>query len=149
MISSENNQEAIRSLIITHNHPLRMLIMKLLCNSNLQRCNDFEKNRWQNCCVLKLELFPNHTFLLTLLHPGEIDNTEKKAYHYWSNESSQLSLGSSHGTRTYHAMTEPFTGYIDTIINRHTIFYVMRHGQAKHYVMNCKTQTIKATNSNI
>lgn len=151
MISLKNNQEAIRSLIITHNYPLRMLIMKLLCNSNLNRCYDFEKNRWQNCCVLKLELFPNHTFLLTLLHPGEIDKTEKKAYHYWSNESSQLSLGSSYGTRTYHAMTEALTGHIDINTdnknNQHNIFYLMRHGQAKHYTMNCIIKTIKATHS--
>ncbi len=145
MISLATNQEVIRNLIITHNYPLRMLIMKLLCKSNINhnnlfRCHEFEKNRWQNCCVLKLELFPNHTFVLTLLHPGEIDKTENKAYHYWSNESRQLSLGASHGNRTYHAITSPLTGHIDIDTNKdnttnhhnqYSIFYVMRHGQQK------------------
>jgi hypothetical protein len=53
--------------------------MKLVCMSrNLYRCYEFKKYRWQNCCVLKLELFPNNTFILTLLHPGELDEHEEK-----------------------------------------------------------------------
>ena len=149
MLSTMNNQN-ISSLIVTHNRPLRMLIMKLVCMSrNLYRCYEFKKYRWQNCCVLKLELFPNNTFILTLLHPGELDEHEEKTYHYWSNQSSQLTFDSIYGTRTYHAMTEPLTGFIDSnnSIKRNTTFYLVRHGQAKYYTMNCITKKIKTTTS--
>jgi broad specificity phosphatase PhoE len=149
MLSTMNNQN-ISSLIVTHNRPLRMLIMKLVCMSrNLYRCYEFKKYRWQNCCVLKLELFPNNTFILTLLHPGELDEREEKAYHYWSNQSSQLTFDSIYGTRTYHAMTEPLTGVFDSnnSIKYNTTFYLVRHGQAKYYTTNCITKKIKTTNS--
>jgi len=127
--------------------------MKLVCKSNIRnnpyRCYEFKKYRWQNCCVLKLELFPNNTFILTLLHPGELDEHEEKAYHYWSNQSSQLTFDSIYGTRTYHAMTEPLTGFIDSnnYIKQNTTFYLVRHGQAKYYTTNCITQKLKTTTS--
>lgn len=151
----------IISLIITHNYQLRFLIMKLFNNSNIanniDKCDEFQRYRWQNCCVLKLDLIPNDNaskkckFILTLLHPGEIEKTEKKAYHYWSNKSSYLSLGSKYGSRTYHAMKEELMGNIDLhySIKDKTTFYLMRHGQAKYYTVNCISENIKPNDKHL
>ena len=65
------------------------------------------------------------------------------------NQSSQLTFDSIYGTRTYHAMIEPLTGFIDSnnYIKQNTTFYLVRHGQAKYYTTNCITKRFKTTNS--
>jgi bisphosphoglycerate-dependent phosphoglycerate mutase len=159
--------EMITSIIVTHNARLRCLITKLFNKSSLitdtVKREQFKEYRWQNCCVLKLDLKPNgeqYNFTLSLIYQGKIDPTERKEYHYWSNQDgfeelepkplgcigsicSKKSTVRPTPMRVFHKF-EDLIGDVklrdlaDTDIgnnfnaNKDYVFYLVRHGQAEH-----------------
>jgi hypothetical protein len=146
--------------------------MKLFHNSTNAKnpiiLNNFQECRWQNCCVLKLDLVPNHAsinydFTLSLLYPGEIEQNEKKEYHYWSNITSTHILNISAGaSRKYHKFQE-INGSINLSDLRNDMrsevdniqsscaftFYLMRHGQAKHNIMEGWSKIWRPTDTSL
>jgi broad specificity phosphatase PhoE len=161
------NLEIITNILVTHNARLRCLITKLfnksLLNTDTVKREQFKEYRWQNCCVLKLKLIPSegqYNFTLSLIYQGEIDPTERKEYHYWSNQDkfeelepkplgcigaicSKKSTVKPTPMRVFHKF-EDLIGKIklgdladanignNIVSDKEYVFYLVRHGQAEH-----------------
>jgi broad specificity phosphatase PhoE len=134
-------QPSYTSLISSHNSRIQCLINKFKPKITKTRI------RFQNCCILRLEISENY-FSLRLVYSGELSDHEqgkvsKKKRPYYTTpdkadpENGYFSFGHIQANQdTMWMVTERLNISESNLLGNKFVFYIVRHGQGEHNVKN-------------